>query len=92
MAGLYAADGSLNVTVVDGNTYTGAMAKDGSYNVVQNDGSTYKGLYHKCGAYNVVLYSSGIPKLQHSNGSWLVSETPFTVGTVKVTVVSGALT
>lgn len=33
MAGLYAADGSYNVTVVDGTAFVGVYAPDGSYNV-----------------------------------------------------------
>lgn len=51
--GRYAADGSIRVTLVTGNTYTGIYAADGSMNVVDVTGesiSTYKGLYHPSGA------------------------------------------
>lgn len=47
--------GQLNLTVVDGSTYTGAQAADGSWYIVLNDGSTYTGYRHKCGAINAVV-------------------------------------
>lgn len=56
MSGIYAADGAINVTVVDGSAYTGLYAADGSWNVVINDGtSTYMGVMHGCGAFNVAI-------------------------------------
>lgn len=39
MAGIYAADGSINVTVVDGNSIVEAYASDGSWNVLVSDGA-----------------------------------------------------
>lgn len=48
--GIYASDGSIRYTVVDGTTGTGLYAADGSVNVVVND-TTYSGLYHPCGAW-----------------------------------------
>ena len=88
---LYATDGSFNVTVVDGTDITGLYAADGSYNVVQVDGSEYTGLYAPCGAYNVQVYSEGQPAVHAPCGAYLISEEPYTVGTMHVTVVSGAL-
>ena len=41
---LYAADGSFNVTFVDGTEYVGLHADDGSYNAVEVDGSEYTGI------------------------------------------------
>ena len=89
---LRAADGSTNVTVVDGSSYTGLYAADGSLNVVQVPGSAYTGLYHACGAYNVVLYTTGETTIQHPCGAWLVSQAgAYVPNTYQVTVVSGAL-
>lgn len=85
----YATDGSLNVRVVDGASYTGRLATDGSTYVVQNDGSTYTGVNHVCGAVNVVVAAAG-GQMQHANGSLLVKASPYLSGTQKVTVVSGA--
>src|SRR5271167_1513005 len=94
MSGLYAADGSYNVTVVSGATYTGLYAADGSLNVVQDTGSVYKGLYNPCGAYNVVYVTTpvgtGPLPLYGPNGDWQVSTTPYTAGGKPVTVVSGS--
>src|SRR6266404_1439523 len=55
MSGLIAADGSLNVTVVDGITYTGIYAADGSINVILAPGTKYVGAYHPCGAWWVTV-------------------------------------
>ncbi len=55
MSGVYAADGSWNVSVVDGSSFTGLYAADGSLNVIKSPGSTFVGMYHPCGA----LYVSG---------------------------------
>lgn len=92
MAGLYAANGSINVTVVDGSTYTGLYAPDGSWNVVQVDGTTAVGAYHACGALNVFKYVSGQPSARHISGALMVTTTPFVQGATKVNVVSGSLT
>lgn len=89
--GLYANDGSINVTVVDGNSYVGAQAADGSLNVLVVDGSDYTGLLAGCGAVNVIAATEDTNNSFHSCGAWLVSETPFFKGAVRVTVVSGSL-
>lgn len=49
---IYNADGKINITEVDGSSYTGLYAADGSINVVLDDGVNF-GLYHPCGAYRV---------------------------------------
>lgn len=90
----YAADGSLNVSVVDGSVYTGLYAADGSYNVVISDGSAYVGAYHPCGAWNVTdapAPSTGALPLRAPDGSLNVSQTPYTNGGQHVTVVSGTI-
>lgn len=90
----YAANGSMNVTVVDGTSYTGLYAADGSINVVVSPGGTYVGKYHPCGAWYVTVATSpsvGALPVQAPDGSLFVSETPFTNGGIRVTVVSGSL-
>lgn len=92
MAGLHAADGSLNVTVVSGTSLTGLYAADGSINVVVTDGSSYVGAYAPCGAWNVFLVTSGIKGYYAPNGAMNVTQTPYLVsGAVRVTVLSGSL-
>jgi len=88
---LYAADGSTNVTVVDGNTYVGRYAPNGSMNVVVTDGSTYTGLNHRSGAMYVVNTNNPITSIQHPSGGMYVSDSPFSVGSNYVTVTSGVL-
>lgn len=92
--GLYAADGSINVTVVTGSVYTGLYAPDGSINVVTATGSTYVGAYHPCGAWWVTVSpvpTIGALPLRAPDGSKYVSTTPFTNGGQRVNVVSGSL-
>jgi hypothetical protein len=91
---LYAADGSMNVTVVSGASYTGLYAPDGSINVIKAPGGTYVGAYHPCGAWWVNVAGSpsvGANPLRNVDGSLNVSEPPYTNGGMKVTVVSGSL-
>lgn len=89
--GLYAANGSFNVTVVSGAARTGLQAANGSYNVVSSDGSSRTGSHHACGAINVVVAASGVKSKHSPSGGWYVSETPFTNKGTPVTVVSGVL-
>ena len=92
MAAIAAIDGTTNVTVVTGASYTGFYAPNGSMNVVQRDGTTLVGRYHPCGAINVFL-STGNSGHNHVSGSMNVSKNgAFVEGTRKVTVVSGVLT
>lgn len=90
----YAADGSLNVSVVDGLTYTGLYAADGSYNVVVVDGLTYVGKYAPCGAWNVrtaPVPVTGANPISSPEGGLYVSQTPYTNGAQRVTVVAGVI-
>ncbi len=88
---VYAADGSLNVTVVDGNSLTGLYAADGSINVVEAPGGTYVGAYHPCGAWYVTLVTSGVVGYYAADGSMNVAESPYTAkGAVRITRVSGS--
>lgn len=86
MTGIRAADGSFNVTVVDGDTPVGIHGVDGSLNVI-DDGGTNTGAYHPCGAFRVTVASSGEVG-RAPDGSAYVSEDG-TSG-YKVTVVSGS--
>lgn len=91
---LYASDGSINLTVVSGSSFTGVYANDGSYNVVVSPG-TYVGAYHPCGALYVTVAVSpttGALPIRAPDGSLYVSVSPYTNGGQKVTVVSGSLT
>lgn len=90
----YASDGSLNVTVVAGSSYTGIYAFDGSINVILSPGNTYVGAYHPCGAWwisNSTPPSVGALPIRAPDGSLYVSISPYTYGTQKVTVVSGSI-
>ena len=89
--GLYANDGSINVTVVDGNSYVGAQAADGSLNVLVVDGSDYTGLLAGCGAVNVIAAVADSNSYFHPCGAWYNSESPYYIGAVRVTVVSGSI-
>lgn len=51
--GVYASDGTINVTILlDENTYTGVYAENGSINVVDGAGI---GVYSPCGALNTEI-------------------------------------
>lgn len=91
--GYYAANGSINISVVDGSTYTGLMAADGSVNVVVSTGSSYVGAYHPCGAWYVTVSPGTLVPLRAPDGSLYVSTAgmPSTNQGQPVTVVSGSL-
>lgn len=90
--GVYAADGSLNVTVVSGSSLTGLYAANGSINVVKAVGTLPCGAYHPCGAWWVTPVTSGVVGYYAADGSMNVAESPYTAhGAVRVTVVSGSL-
>lgn len=97
MSGIAASDGSLNVTVVSGVSYTGVYAADGSINVIKSPGGTYVGAYHPCGAWYVTLVSSpsSPTPLRAADGSLNIYTTlglnSNTIGGQAVTVVSGSL-
>lgn len=91
----FASDGSVNVTVVSGSTYTGLFAADGSYNVIKAPGNAYVGASHPCGAWYVTVAISptvGALPWRAPDGSLYVSVSPYTNGGEHVTVVSGSLT
>lgn len=70
---LYNANGQRQVTLVNGNTFTGIQGTDGTFNGVSTSaGGTPKGLYHPCGAYNVVITTDPFAPVQDSNGSYNV--------------------
>lgn len=91
--GLYASDGTYNVTVVDGTTFTGIYASDGSINVVVAPGDSFVGLYHPCGAFYVtVTDGSSYAGSRAPDGSMNVIESADRAsGAMCVTVVSGSL-
>lgn len=90
----YAADGSWNVTVVDGQSRVGRYAADGSTNVVnsETEATPGKGLHHPSGALRVTVATANNAKgVGHHafNGSLLV-HTSGSFNAQKITVVSGA--
>jgi hypothetical protein len=90
----YAADGSINVTVVSGSSYTGLYAADGSINVIASPGNTYVGLYAPCGAYYVTpVTDTSLRQFYAPDGSMYVTNTgmPGKNQGQPVTVVSGTL-
>lgn len=94
MSGLYAADGSINVSVVSGATVTGQNAPDGSMNVVLAPTPVVApiGVNHPCGARWVTLTTSGFGAYA-PDGSQYVVESPYNAqGAIRVTAVSGDLT
>jgi len=91
MPGLYAADGSINVTVVDGTTLVGSYAADGSLNVVDASASGVpSGVYHPSGALNVTPTEDPVLSIYAPNGSVYVTEDSANTGAMRITVVSGS--
>ena len=95
-----AADGSINITIVDGTTITGLHAGDGSVNSViapanPNPPNTNPplGINHGCGAQWVTRApASTVVGKRAADGSLYVDTTPYTAtGAERVTVVSGVL-
>jgi hypothetical protein len=93
---LYADDGSLRITVVNGTTLTGLNAPDGSMYVVEGNPAIHRGLYHPCGAMlvkvNADSTSSSIPAYS-PEGFRNISLAPFgttITGAMRCTIVSGA--
>jgi len=91
-SGMYAADGSFRVSIVNGSSYTGLYAADGSLNVVTSNGSSYVGAQHPCGAL-WVTYCGSAPTIgiRAADGSLNVSTSPYYLpNTHPVTAVSGS--
>lgn len=90
----YAANGSMNVTVVPGTSYTGYYAADGSVNVIKSPGTGFVGAFHACGAqYVTVAPASTLVPLRAPDGSLYVSVAagPSVNNGQPITVVSGSL-
>lgn len=90
--GFYAADGSMNVTVVSGDSTPGLYAADGSINVAVSPGSGFIGAYAPSGAWYVTVAPVNATSIRAPDGSLYVSVSPYTNGGQHVTVVSGSLT
>lgn len=88
----YAADGSINISVVDGNSYTGLYAADGSINVVVSPGGSQVGIYAPCGAWYVTVSPGTLIPRQAPDGSLYVNTSLAQDGSQSVTVTSGSLT
>lgn len=91
---LYASDGSINVSVVDGSVFTGLYSADGSYNVIAASGSTFVGLHHPCGAlYVTPVTDTTFRNAYAPDGSLYVTNTgaPNKHQGLPVTVISGSL-
>lgn len=88
-----AADGSINVTVVSGSSYTGIYAADGSMNVIAAPGNAYVGSMHPCGAAYVTVSPGTLVPLRAPDGSLYVTNAgmPSTNVGQPVTVLSGNL-
>lgn len=89
--GMYASNGSWNVSVVNGLTVVPRMAADGSINVVLSDGSQ-KGIHHACGALRVTVATGTNSTGRHAkDGSMAVSNVTDSFNAKSCTAVSGAL-
>lgn len=90
---LRAANGTINVTVVSGASYTGIYAADGSFNVIKAPGGTYVGLFHPCGAQYVTLSTGTLVPYYAPDGSMYVNDlSPINTNSgLPITVVSGTL-
>jgi hypothetical protein len=82
----YAADGTTNVTVVTGSTFTGAQAADGSLNVIAAPGGVFVGRTHPCGARYVTVAPAGsfVGRIA-PDGSTYINTTPAANGALNVT-------
>lgn len=72
--GMYAANGSWNVRVVDGLTYVGRYAADGCLNVTGSDQGNPVGINHPSGALAITSAPVG-PNRQAPNGSLNIQST-----------------
>lgn len=90
MSGIFASDGSWEVNVVAGSSYTGLFGTNGAINVISSPGNVYVGTYHPCGALYVTDCTQGQLTIYAKDGSLNVSVSPYQSGTQKVTVVSGS--
>ena len=91
MAGLYAADGTINVNVVSGASFVGYQGSNGGINVRQVDGTVVGPLQHVSGAINVLNAVGGEEKHQHPSGARVITNSG-KHGAQGVTVLTGSLT
>ncbi len=91
MAGLYAADGTININVVNGATFVGYQGSNGGLNVVQVNGTVNVPLQHVSGAINVFNALGGEEKHQHPCGARIVTNSG-KHNAIGVTVLTGVLT
>lgn len=87
MSGLYAADGSINVSVVSASG-SQLYASDGSWNVIHVDGVGV--VDTTTGALRVTLTTSNQNSLYAPDGSRYISVSPYKTNTIRITVVSGS--
>lgn len=86
----YAADGSWNITIVDGTTLTGLIAPDGSINVVASDGSANVGITHPCGAMWVTESDVATSRYAADGSLNVTTDGTSKSASQKVTIVAGA--
>ena len=91
MAGLYAADGTYNVNVVNGATFVGRQGSNGGLNVFQVPGTSFTGFQHVSGALNVFNAVGGEEKYQHACGAHIITNSG-KHNARAVTVLTGVLT
>lgn len=93
MSGLFAADGSINITVVSaGGVNRPVYAADGSINVVKTSGTGNVGASDASGAWNVSVSPKTLVPARAPDGSLYVQTAPYVLdGGQRVTVVSGSL-
>lgn len=89
---VYASNGTIRVSVVDGSTRTGLFAPDGSIYVVAAPGGSFVGSSHPCGALYVTAITPGTFVGTYAiDGSLNVVEASSSPdGAMPVTVVSGS--
>jgi hypothetical protein len=85
---IYGPNGSINITIVDGTTFTGLYAPDGSINVVEAPGGSHTGAYHPCGALYVEITDSPVQASYAPTGAIYVSTSPQGAARL-VTIVAG---
>ena len=89
---LYAANGTINVTVVSGSSFVGAYAANGSKNIQLAPESGFCGRVAPCGAEYAVNSPEQQQGLYAPNGAIYITDNPnSTSGALHVTVVSGTL-
>lgn len=89
MSGLYAADGSINVSVVSGGSYSGLYHNDYSWNVIPNT-TGFGYVDPPTGAIRVTLTTSAVNSIYAPDGSMYVSQSPYIGNTLHITAVNGS--